>query len=109
MPEHFGLDNDNLPADAFPIQYKMIARAQNNKDKNLIKLLKSNTPSFHIKAFCGGGKKRELICHNKIIILSSLQRRVVEWYHTALYHPVERPGWNKLSDNILLGKIYAKM
>ena len=67
----------------------MIAREQ-NKDKNLFKLLKSNTPGFHIKAFCGGGKKRELICHNnKIVIPASLQKRVVEWYHTILCHPGE--------------------
>ena len=49
MAEHFGLDDEDLPADAFPLQYKMIARKQ-NKDKNLFKLLKSNTPGFHIKA-----------------------------------------------------------
>ena len=72
MAEHFGLDDEDLPADAFPLQYKMIAREQ-NKDKNLFKFLKSNTPGFHIKAFCGGSKKRELIWHNnKMIILSSL-------------------------------------
>ena len=62
MADHFGLDNEDLPADALPLQYKMIARE------------KSNTPAgFHIKAFCGDGKKRELICHNnKIIIPTSL-------------------------------------
>ena len=25
MAEHFGLDDEDLPADAFPLQYKMIA------------------------------------------------------------------------------------
>ena len=89
MAEHFGLDDDDLLADAFPLQYKMISGEQ-KKDKNLFKLLQSNTPGFHIKAFCGGGKKRELICHNnKIVIPSSLQKRVVDWYHTTLCHPGE--------------------
>jgi hypothetical protein len=89
MAEHFGIDDDDLPADAFPLQYKMIAREQ-NKDKELLKQLKSNTSGFYIKAFRGGGKKRELICHNgKIVIPASLQKRVVEWYHTTLCHPGE--------------------
>ena len=44
---------------------------------------------FHIKAFCGGGKKRELIGHNdKIVIPASLQKRL-EWYQTILCHPGE--------------------
>ena len=89
MAEHFGLDDDDLPADAYPLHYKLIAREQ-NKDRNLFKLLKSNTSGYTIKSFCGGGKKRDLICHNdKIVIPSSLQRRVVEWYHTTLCHPGE--------------------
>ena len=86
MAELFGLDDNELPANAFPLQYKAIAREQ-NKDKNLLKLLNSNTQGYHIKAFCGGGKKRELIClNNKIVIPSSLQKRVVEWYHNILCH-----------------------
>ena len=50
MAEHFGLDDEDLPADAFPLQYKMIAR-EKNKDKNLFKLLKSNTPGFISRPF----------------------------------------------------------
>ena len=89
MAKHLGLDDDDLPADAYPLHYKLIAREQ-NKDRNLFKLLKSNTSGYTIKSFCGGGKKRDLICHNdKIVIPSSLQRRVVEWYHTTLCHPGE--------------------
>ena len=87
MAEHFGLDNDNLPADAFPLQCKMIAREHNN-DKQLI--LKSN---FHMNAFCGGGEKQEPICQNdKIVIPTTLYKNVVDWYHTiALYAiPVKR-------------------
>ena len=89
MVEHFGLDDDDLPADAYPLHYKLIAKEQ-NKDRNLFKLLKSNTSGYTIKSFCGSGKKRDLICHNdKIVIPSSLQKRVVEWYHTTWCHPGE--------------------
>ena len=90
MAEFFGLDDKDLPIDTFPFHYKMIARKQ-NKDKNLFKILKSNTPDFHIKAFCGDRKKQELIsCHNgKILVPALLQKRVVEWYHMILCHPGE--------------------
>ena len=105
MAEHFGLDDEDIPANAFPLQYKMIAREQ-NKDKNLFKLSKSNTPGFHIKAFCWGGKKREFICHNdKIVIPASLQKRVVEWYHTILCHPGETRTEQTIRQ-FLRGEIY---
>ena len=90
MTELFGLDDKDLPINAFPLQYKMIAREQ-NKDRNLFKLLKStNTPGFHIKAFCEGRKKQELICQNrKIVIPALLPKRVVGWYQMKLCHPGE--------------------
>ena len=49
MAELFGLDDNELPVDALPLQYKAIAREQ-NRDKNLLKLLNSNTQGYHIKA-----------------------------------------------------------
>ena len=43
-----------------------------------------------ISTFCGGGKKRNLICRNeKIVIPETLQRRVVTWYHNILCHSGE--------------------
>ncbi len=45
---------------------------------------------YHLKSFCGGGKKRTLICHNdKIVIPTTLQQRVVSWYHNILCHAGE--------------------
>ena len=46
MAEHFGLDDDDFPANAYPLHYKL------------------KTSGYHIKAFCGGSKKRDLICYN---------------------------------------------
>ena len=48
----------------------------------------ASTASYHTKSFRGGGTNHTLICHkDKIVIPSSLQNRVVEWYHTYLLHP----------------------
>ena len=89
MADHFALDDKDLPEDAFPLQYKQIAFYQ-CKDCDLLTKLKCNSTVYHIKSFCGGGKKLDLICHNdKIVIPTMLHRHVVEWYHSVLSHPGE--------------------
>jgi len=73
LAEHFALEDDDLPADAFPLQYKLIAFHQ-RKDKELLDKLRTSRDDYHIKSFRGGGKKRDLICRNdKIIIPTTLQ------------------------------------
>jgi hypothetical protein len=109
LADHFALDDDDLPADAFPLQYKLIALHQ-RKDKQLLSKLHTTSTGYHIKSFCGGGKKRDLICRNdKIVIPSTLQRRVVEWYHSVLSHPGETRTeqtlrqylwWNNLRNDV---------
>jgi hypothetical protein len=89
LADHFGLDEDDLPPDAYPLQYKIIAQYQ-RKQEDLVSKVHKTHKGFQIKSFCGGGKKRDLICHNeKIVIPTALQRRVVEWYHETLCHPGE--------------------
>jgi hypothetical protein len=89
LADHFALDDDDLPVDAYPLQYKIIAIHQ-RKQSDLLTKLKKSQDGFHIKSFYGGGKKRDLICRNdKIVIPTTLQRRVVEWYHETLCHPGE--------------------
>ena len=82
----YGLDEEDLPKDAFPLTYKNIQREQ-QKDKELLKLVQ-DSPNYQLKTFRGGGKTRSLICHNdKIVMPSTLQRRTVEWYHLQICHP----------------------
>jgi hypothetical protein len=89
LADHFGLEDDDLPPDAYPLQYKTIAHYQ-WKQNDLISKVRKNHEGFQIKSFCGGGKKRDLICYNeKIVIPTALQRHVVEWYHETLCHPGE--------------------
>ena len=89
LADNFSLEDDDLPDDAYPLQYKFIAKYQ-NLQKDLFVKLNKHQDGFHLKSFCGGGKKRTLICrHDKIIIPKALQRRVVTWYHNMLCHSGE--------------------
>ena len=89
LANHFGLKDDDLPADAYPLDDKTITLHQRQQKDLLIKVANDHD-GFHLKAFCGGGKKRELICRNdKIVIPNKLQWRVVTWYHDILRHPGE--------------------
>ena len=89
LADNFGLEDDDLPEDVYPLQYKLIAKHQNQQKELFIKLNKSQD-GFHLKSFCGGGKKRSLICRNeKIVIPKMLQWRVITWYHDTLCHSGE--------------------
>ena len=77
---------DDLPEDALPVTYKTIFKHQ-QQDK---KLLKEATVGndYVIKSFHGAGKIKKLTTkQNKIVIPSTLQKRLVEWYHNQLCHP----------------------
>ena len=89
--ECLGLDTSELPTDAFPLTYSTILREQ-QKDKDLLAKLKANTnPRLQLTTYRGGGKIHSLITFDdKIVIPSSLQQRVVQWYHTQLCHPGEK-------------------
>jgi hypothetical protein len=72
LADHFGLEDDDLPVDAYPLQYKIIAQYQQKQPDLVSKVQKHE--GFQIKSFYGGGKKRDLICHSeKIVIPTALQ------------------------------------
>jgi hypothetical protein len=56
LAEHFALDDTDLPNNAYPLHYKLITQHQNNQKDLFIKLNKKQD-GFHLKSFCGGGKK----------------------------------------------------
>ena len=89
LAELYALDDDDLPADAFPITYSNILKNQ-QKDKELLKRFKSSR-DLKFKEFHGGGRSFKLICNkeNKIVMPKALQLRAVHWYHNVLCHPGE--------------------
>ena len=106
---------DEMAPTDYPLSYKTIG-AHQQKDKALLKKLKKemsqpDTPNqLHLQSFHAGGKERKLICRKrKIVIPSTLQDRVVDWYHHYLAHPginrtEETIGqhlwWGKMRDHI---------
>jgi hypothetical protein len=89
LADYFGLDEDDLSEDTYPLSYQNIRHLQ-QQDKKLIQKYQQKAVNFHLKAFRGGGKTRNLICYNdKIVIPTTLQRRVVSWYHDILCHAGE--------------------
>ena len=89
MAECYGLDKADLPTDLMPVNYKVIEHHQKH-DRDLLKKVKSFTKNYTLKTFHGGGKTRELVCYNGLIVIpKTLKKKVVEWYHTTLCHPGE--------------------
>ena len=86
--ENFSLEQDDMPENVYPLQYKRIQKEQ-QKDKQLIKEA-GNSDDYTVKSFKAAGKERPLIVKDgKIVIPKPLQKRIVEWYHTMLLHPGE--------------------
>ena len=60
------------------------------QDKSLIEFATEKHKHYSIKQFHGAGKMYYLICrHGKIVNPILLQKLLVEWYHSILYHPGE--------------------
>ena len=84
--EQFAFEDEDLPPDAFPLNYKTLMTHQ-QQDETLLQKAKANK-QYALKMFCGGGKTNALIVQNKkIIVPTTLQQRCVQWYHESLYHP----------------------
>ena len=88
MAEHFGLEEDDLPEDAFPLSYKTLMIHQ-KADKALM-IQARDHKGYALHKFHGGGKTRELIVkEGKIVVPKTLQKRCLQWYHESLCHPGE--------------------
>jgi hypothetical protein len=88
LAEHFALNIIDLLNDAYPLHYKLIV--QHQKSRKDLSLKRSKKTVFPLKSFRGGGKRRTLICRReKIVGSTTLQCRIVPWYHTILCHSGE--------------------
>ena len=86
--EQLAFEDEDLPPDAFPLNYKTLMSHQ-QKDENLLQKAKANK-QYALKMFRGGGKTSTLIVKNdKIVVPTTLQQRCVQWYYELLCHPGE--------------------
>ena len=86
LAEYYGLDDVDLPDDAYPLKFSLIDKEQ-KRDIHLLNKIKKN-PAYTTKIFHGGGNSYNLIVkHGKIVIPRTLQSRTIKWYHEQLCHP----------------------
>ena len=79
-----------------PVNLKLIQDEQ-QKDQDLMQVIKVKKEGFSVKNFRGGGKVRSMICYKgKIVIPKVLQQKITHWYHTYLCHP----GQNRTEETI---------
>ena len=88
MADLFAMAND-LPADAFPLSFKILSTMQQQDPLTEDMLNKQNETRKHLsrKTFHGG---EQLVCYDeKIYVPPALRNNVVTWYHEYLCHPGE--------------------
>jgi transposase InsO family protein len=96
---------ETLSAADFPLDYQLISQAQ-LKDKSLLKIRDKKDSPYEVQNFLSAGKQVPLICYNgKMVIPTSLQKRVIEWYHNYLSHP----GINRTEETIGQHLYWPKM
>eukprot|EP00957_Ditylum_brightwellii_P159655 12152654-Ditylum_brightwellii.AAC.1 len=85
IADYYGIEQ--LSEGIYHVQLKLL-QAEQQKDKKLLKKAKPSNANYKVKNFLGCDQKYQLMClNNKIVVLTSLQRRIVEWYHERLCHP----------------------
>ena len=104
MADHYGLDKDDLPSDAFLITYQLITCKQSH-DKTLLVTIKNGAKNYSLKEFHGGSRSSWLLCYkDRIVIPKGLQKWVVQWYHHTLCHPGTSRSEETISQHFLLEK-----
>ena len=84
LAELFALDD--VPESSFLLTYGTLYAHQQADEPLLTKLLCSKV--YQLRSFRGGDRPYQLICWSgKIVVPSTLQQHVVDWYHTTLCHP----------------------
>jgi len=98
LAEAFALTKEDF-SNTCPLTLKTLMREQ-QKDKTLMKRAQSSS-GISLRSFHGGGKIRQVLVEgDKIIVPTSLQKPIVEWYHTLLCHPGETRMENTVSQHL---------
>ena len=93
---HYCYAQQEIEEQPFPLRFSLIEKHQ-LRDKSLVKAFQADTDKYHLVSFHGGDGPIDLICHkHKIVVPTTLQKQVVEWYHLYLGHP----GINRTEETI---------
>ena len=96
---------DTLTNADFPLDYAQISKAQ-LKDKKLLKVRDKKNSPYESHNFMFAGEQVPVICFKgKMVIPSTLQKRIIDWYHSYLGHP----GINRTEETISQHLWWPKM
>jgi hypothetical protein len=93
----YGLNDDDLSSDSFPLTYSLIDHEQQKDEIILARAQKAQ--HYSVKKFDGCGNAiHELICFKDkiVVVLTSLQKHIIQWYHYLLCHP----GINRIEETL---------
>jgi len=103
--ELYCYSTDTLTNADYPLDYSQISQAQ-LKDKKLLKVRDKKDSPYESNDFTFAGKQVPVICFKgKMVIPSSLQQRIIDWYHSYLGHP----GINRTEETISQHLWWPKM
>ena len=100
---------DELPADAYPLRMPLISNEQ-RKEKALQDALHKPKSKYTRTEVRGGKRRFDIIeINGKIVVPTSLRKRILHWYHDQLMHPGitrmvktirQHFTWPKLEDDV---------
>ena len=85
--DYMNIHRDELPEDIYPLRMSLIS-AEQRKDVQLQAATnKPNSKYTHTKVR-GGRTDYDIIeCNGKIVVPTTLRKRMLTWYHDTLMHP----------------------
>jgi transposase InsO family protein len=96
---------DTLTNADFPLDYSQISRAQ-LKEKKWLKMHDKKDSPYESLNFMFAGEQVPVLCFKeKMVIPPSLQKRIIDWYHSYLGHP----GINRTEETISQHLWWPKM
>ena len=106
LAEAFPIEEEDVPTWTLPIAYKLLYKEQ-VKDKELLNKVKLTSKDYSINTFSKDSQTvRQLITYKgKIYVLQTLQKRLVQWYHTMLMHPGETRTHETVAQHFYCGLI----
>jgi len=103
--DYLAAQNNELPADIYPLQMSLLSHEQ-DKDSSIQNALQDCNTNYIRKEVRGGSKRHKVVfCNDKIVVPRSLRKRLIDWYHTTLMHP----GINRTEQTIKMHFIWPRL
>ena len=103
--ELYCYNTDTLDKADYPLDYSQISQAQLS-DNHLLQMKRKENSPYESHMFMFAGQQIPILCYKgKMVIPSTLQKRIIDWYHSYLGHP----GINRTEESISQHLWWPKM